>query len=93
MQNLIIILRREFRGFFLSPFGWIVLTLVTVMQGWSMSTAMNALQKSAFAKIVQVLADGLRRHSEVGGQRVNAYPALAPGQLNDIRLSGRQRFH
>ena len=44
MANLFILLRKELRGFFLSPFGWVVLTLVTVMQGWSMSGAMKALQ-------------------------------------------------
>ncbi|HJM63422.1 MAG: hypothetical protein CMN05_08705 [Roseibacillus sp.] len=44
MTNLLILLRKELRGFFLSPFGWIILTLVTVMQGWSMSGAMKALQ-------------------------------------------------
>ena len=44
MTNLHILLRKELRGFFLSPFGWIVLTFVTVMQGWSMSGAMKALQ-------------------------------------------------
>ena len=44
MTNLLILLRKDLRGFFLSPFGWIVLTFVTVMQGWSMSGAMKALQ-------------------------------------------------
>lgn len=44
MTNLLILLRKELRGFFLSPFGWVLLTLVTVMQGWSMSVAMKALQ-------------------------------------------------
>ena len=44
MTNILILLRKELRGFFLSPFGWAVLILVTVMQGWSMSGAMKALQ-------------------------------------------------
>ena len=44
MSTLLIILRKELRGFFLSPLGWILLTLVTVMQGWSVSSAMKALQ-------------------------------------------------
>lgn len=44
MRNLFTILCKELRGFFLSPFGWVVLTLVTIMQGWSMSGAMKALQ-------------------------------------------------
>ena len=44
MTTLLILLRKELRGFFLNPFGWVVLTFVTVMQGWSMSGAMKALQ-------------------------------------------------
>ncbi|HAO97165.1 MAG TPA: hypothetical protein DCQ96_13980 [Verrucomicrobiales bacterium] len=44
MGTLLIILRKEFRGFFQSPFGWILLSLITVMQGWSVSSAMKALQ-------------------------------------------------
>ncbi len=44
MANLLILLRKELRGFLLSPFGWVLLTLVTVMQGWSVSTAMKRLQ-------------------------------------------------
>lgn len=44
MQNFCILFRKELRGFFLSPFGWVVLALVAVMQGWSMSGAMKALQ-------------------------------------------------
>ena len=44
MQTLFIIIRKDLRSLFLSPFGWVVLCLVTVMQGWSMSNAMKALQ-------------------------------------------------
>ncbi len=44
MRNLFTIFRKEFRAFFLSPFGWVVLALVAAMQGWSMSGAMKALQ-------------------------------------------------
>ncbi|MEO1837272.1 MAG: ABC transporter permease, partial [Akkermansiaceae bacterium] len=44
MRNFFTIFCKELRGFFLSPFGWVVLTLVTIMQGWSMSGAMKALQ-------------------------------------------------
>ena len=44
MRNLFTIFCKDLRGFFLSPFGWVVLTLVTIMQGWSMSGAMKALQ-------------------------------------------------
>lgn len=44
MANLFTIFRKELKGFFLSPFGWIVLGLITFMQGLSMSNAMKALQ-------------------------------------------------
>lgn len=44
MRNLLTIVRKELRTFFLSPFGWVVFALVTLMQGWSMSGAMKALQ-------------------------------------------------
>ncbi|MBM48477.1 MAG: hypothetical protein CMP27_01410 [Roseibacillus sp.] len=44
MSTLLILLRKELRAFFLSPFGWILLTLVTIMQGWSISSSMKALQ-------------------------------------------------
>ena len=30
---------KELKGFFLSPFGWVILGFVTVMQGISLSTA------------------------------------------------------
>ena len=45
MANLLILFRKELRSFFLNPFGWVVLTLVTIMQGWSISVAMASLQK------------------------------------------------
>ena len=35
---------KELRTYFLSPFGWVVLAFVAVMQGVSLSTAMKALQ-------------------------------------------------
>ena len=47
MANLLILFRKELRSIFLSPFGWAVLSLVTVMQGWSMSTAMKQMQDEA----------------------------------------------
>ena len=45
MGNLLTIYRKELRMFFLSPFGWVVLTLVAAMLGWSLSTAMEAIRK------------------------------------------------
>ena len=44
MRTLATIFRKELRGFFFSPFGWVVFALVSVMQGWSMSGAMKALE-------------------------------------------------
>lgn len=49
MANILILFRKELRSFFLSPFGWVVLALVSAMQGWSMSTAMKQLQDEASA--------------------------------------------
>lgn len=46
MSLLATLYRKELKGYFLSPFGWIVLTFATVMQGWSLSTAMTALSKA-----------------------------------------------
>ena len=44
MRNFFTFYRKELRGFFLSPFGWIILALVAGMQGWSLSMAMKGLQ-------------------------------------------------
>jgi len=44
MGNLFTPFRKEFKGFFLSPAGWVVLALVAGMQGWSLAAAMKALQ-------------------------------------------------
>ena len=35
---------KELKGFFLSPFGWVILGFVTVMQGISLSTAMKGFR-------------------------------------------------
>jgi len=35
---------KELKGFFLSPFGWVILGFVTVMQGLSLSTAMKGFR-------------------------------------------------
>lgn len=39
-----ILLMKELKGFFLTPFGWVVLAFVTVMQGVSLSTAMKGFR-------------------------------------------------
>lgn len=41
-----ILLRKELKGFFQNPFGWVVLAFVTVMQGVSLSTAMKGFRDS-----------------------------------------------
>ena len=39
-----ILTAKELKGFFLSPFGWVILGFVTVMQGISLSTAMKGFR-------------------------------------------------
>jgi len=39
-----ILLMKELKGFFLTPFGWVVLAFVVVMQGISLSTAMKGFR-------------------------------------------------
>ena len=46
MRHLLTLYRKELRGFFFSPIGWVILGLVAYMQGWSLSTAMKALQSA-----------------------------------------------
>jgi ABC-2 type transport system permease protein len=46
MRLLLTLYRKELKGYFLSPFGWIVLAFAATMQGWSLSTAMAALSKT-----------------------------------------------
>lgn len=41
-----ILLMKELKGFFLTPFGWVVLAFVVVMQGVSLSTAMKGFRDS-----------------------------------------------
>ncbi|NNC90364.1 MAG: ABC transporter permease subunit [Akkermansiaceae bacterium] len=43
MRTLLTLYRKEIRAFFLSPFGWVVLAFVAIMQGISLSTSMKAL--------------------------------------------------
>ncbi len=44
MRLLRILTIKELKGYFLTPFGWVVLAFVTVMQGVSLSTAMKGFR-------------------------------------------------
>ena len=44
MRLFLILLRKELKGYFLTPFGWVVLAFVTVMQGSRLSTAMKGFR-------------------------------------------------
>jgi ABC-2 type transport system permease protein len=46
MRLLLIMLRKELKGFFYNPFGWVVFAFVTVMQGAALSTAMKGFRDS-----------------------------------------------
>ncbi len=46
MRLLFIMLRKELKGYFLSPFGWIILAAVSVAQGFTLSTAMKGFRDS-----------------------------------------------
>ena len=55
--------------------------------------AMDAGQQALLAKIVEVLADRLRRHVETAGQLVDADAPLNPGESQDFLLPGCRRLH
>jgi len=44
MRVFSILFRKEFKNYFLTPFGWVVLALVLLMQGFSMSGAMELMK-------------------------------------------------
>lgn len=46
MRSFLILYRKELKGFFLSPFGWVVLAFVTLMHGISIATAMKGFRDS-----------------------------------------------
>ncbi|MNC91093.1 hypothetical protein D3C83_72880 [compost metagenome] len=50
--------------------------------------AMHAIEQPLVAQLVQVLADGLRRHAEARRQRVDVEPPGVPGERQNVRLSG-----
>ena len=47
MRLLRILALKELKGYFLTPFGWVVLAFVTVMQGISLSAAMKGFRDNA----------------------------------------------
>lgn len=44
MRTFLILLRKEFRSFVVSPFGWIVLFFVLLMQGWALSASLKVFR-------------------------------------------------
>ncbi len=46
MRLLFIMLRKELKGYFLSPFGWVILAFASVAQGFTLSTAMKGFRDS-----------------------------------------------
>ena len=44
MRVFYILFRKEFKNYFLTPFGWVILALVLFMQGMSMSSAMEQMK-------------------------------------------------
>lgn len=44
MRTLFILLKKELKGYFQSPFGWVVLAVVIGMQGFALSTAMKGFR-------------------------------------------------
>lgn len=49
MRTLLTLYRKELKTYFLSPFGWVVLSFAALMQGISLSTAMKGLQDTPIA--------------------------------------------
>ncbi len=49
MREFIILYRKELKGYFTSPFGWVVLAFASVMSGLSLSTAMKGFTDNAIA--------------------------------------------
>jgi ABC-2 type transport system permease protein len=47
MRIIRILTFKELKGYFLSPFGWVILAFVTIMQGVSLSAAMKGFRDSA----------------------------------------------
>ncbi len=50
--------------------------------------AMGARQQALAAEVIEILADGLRRHIELGGQFLDIDPAVEAGQCQGYRSGG-----
>jgi len=50
MRVFSILFRKEFKNYFLTPFGWVVLALVLLMQGLSMTMAMEQMKDAPLSK-------------------------------------------
>ena len=55
--------------------------------------AMDAGQRALLAEIVEVLADGLRRHLEAAGEIFHQHPARGAGEIEDFGLAMRESGH
>src|SRR5262249_35803525 len=55
--------------------------------------AVKAAEQALLAKIVETLADGLRRHIELSGKAVDADPPLDTSQRQYFLLPGRSGLH
>ena len=50
MRVFSILYRKELKNYFLTPFGWVVLALVLLMQGMSMTSALELMKKAPLAE-------------------------------------------
>jgi len=56
MRIFLILYRKELKGFFLSPFGWVVIAFVALMHGISISTAMKGFRDSPISESLVYVA-------------------------------------
>ncbi len=45
MRSLLILLKKELKQYFLNPFGWIVLTIIVLLQGYSLTSTLEVYEK------------------------------------------------
>ena len=50
MRVFFILFSKEFKNYFLTPFGWVILGLVSLMQGLSMTTAMEKMKDAPMSE-------------------------------------------
>ena len=58
--------------------------------GRKQRAAMDACQQALVAKVIEVLADGLRRHAEMCRQVFDQNPAVVLGHLDDLGMAWRK---